>query len=491
MATTARGSVSAEGRQKRIALAYGITCHALFLAGVGSMIFAMYHGLQTGYGRLDGVVAVVVNGLLILQFPLTHSVLLTVKGRRLLNWMAPDPEAKTLQTTTYALVASIQLLLTFQLWSPSGIIWWQAQGWAWWALTALYGASWAFLGLAILNSSLKLQSGALGWLALYRGRKPRFPDMPTHGLYRIFRHPIYLAFACTLWTVPVWTPDQLALALSWTLYCVAAPKLKERRFLQFHGARYAAYRNNMPYMLPKLGGDQTGFQRNRNIYDGVATQWWSDDILWLRTLRAMVAGRLKSFDQVAQWRDAHVLDLGCAGGFMAEPLAERGAHVTGIDPAEKAIEAARHHAAKMGHDIQYDVGVGEALPYGDHSFDYVVCVDVLEHVQSVEGVLDEVKRVLKPGGTFFFDTIAKNRLAKFAAITMAEDVLGLLPAGTHDPDMFIPPEQLRQWLTERGFQVSAFEGLGPRGIDTSLTPVFGRVPTTSIIYMGHATSAKE
>ncbi|MEL6434004.1 MAG: bifunctional 2-polyprenyl-6-hydroxyphenol methylase/3-demethylubiquinol 3-O-methyltransferase UbiG, partial [Pseudomonadota bacterium] len=306
----------------------------------------------------------------------------------------------------------------------------------------------------------------------------------------IFRHLIYLAFACTLWTVPTWTPDQLSLALLWTTYCFTAPRLKEKRFLQFHGQRYETYRERMPYMLPKLFGGGAEIERNRNIYDDAADKWWSDDILWVRTLRAMVKGRLKSFDKTANWKDATVLDIGCAGGFMAEPLAERGAHVTGIDPAEKAIEAARKHATKMGHDITYDVGVGEDLPYDSASFDYVVCVDVLEHVQSVEKVLDEVKRVLKPGGTFFFDTIAKNRLAKFAAITVAEDMLGLLPAGTHDPAMFIKPQQLRDWLEERGFGVSEFEGLGPRGIDRTLTPTFGRVPTTAVIYMGNATSAQ-
>ena len=243
-------------------------------------------------------------------------------------------------------------------------------------------------------------------------------------------------------------------------------------------------------MLPKLSGGSTEIERNRNVYDNVADKWWSDDVMWLRVLRAMVKGRLKSFDEVADWTGATVLDIGCAGGFMAEPLTERGARVTGIDQP-KAIQAARDLAASQGHDIRYDVGAGEDLPYNDASFDYVVCVDVLEHVQSVEGVLDEVKRVLKPGGTFFFDTIAKNRLAKFATITVAEDVLGLLPRGTHDPEMFIDPEQLRAWLETRGFKVSKFEGLGPRGIDKSLTPTFSRVPTTAVIYMGHANTPRD
>ncbi|SFF72535.1 bifunctional 2-polyprenyl-6-hydroxyphenol methylase/3-demethylubiquinol 3-O-methyltransferase UbiG [Roseobacter denitrificans] len=187
------------------------------------------------------------------------------------------------------------------------------------------------------------------------------------------------------------------------------------------------------------------------IYDDVAAQWWSDDIRWVRTLKAMVPGRLAFFDRKIDWRDKRVLDLGCAGGFMAEALCERGAIVTGIDPAAQAIDAAREHAELDGHDIRYDVGKGETLPYADDSFDAVVCVDVLEHVEDLDLVLSEVARTLVPGGMFFFDTINRNPLARFATITMAEDILRLLPKGTHDPDMFIKPGELHAALGRAGF----------------------------------------
>ena len=98
---------------------------------------------------------------------------------------------------------------------------------------------------------MELQSGALGWLSLLADRAPRFPDMPTLGLFRFIRHPIYLAFAFTLWTVPLWTPDQLLLAVLWTTYCVAAPLLKERRLNAQFGQRFAAYRRQVPYMIPR------------------------------------------------------------------------------------------------------------------------------------------------------------------------------------------------------------------------------------------------
>ncbi len=222
------------------------------------------------------------------------------------------------------------------------------------------------------------------------------------------------------------------------------------------------------------------------IYDKVADQWWSDEIRWVRTLKNLVPGRLSWFDRQIDWQGKRVLDLGCAGGFMAEALATRGAIVTGIDPAAEAITAARAHAAQSGHAIRYDVGVGEALPYAECDFDAVVCVDVLEHVSDLPQVLAEVARVLRPGGVFLFDTINRNPLARLATITVAEDVLRLLPKGTHDPAMFITPGELRVGLSGAGLVPGRFTGLGPRGINRRGDLTFGRLPLTAILYMGIA-----
>jgi len=222
------------------------------------------------------------------------------------------------------------------------------------------------------------------------------------------------------------------------------------------------------------------------IYDSVADRWWSDDIRWVRTLKNLVPGRLSWFDRQIDWRGKAVLDLGCAGGFMAEALAQRGAQVTGIDPAAGAIDAARAHARTQGFRIGYDVGVGEALPYDDASFDAVVCVDVLEHVTDLTKVLTEVARTLRPGGLFLFDTINRNLLARLATITIAEDVLRLLPRGTHDPAKFIKPRELRSAMEGAGLVPGAVTGLGPRGINRRFDLTFGPLPLTAILYMGIA-----
>lgn len=241
------------------------------------------------------------------------------------------------------------------------------------------------------------------------------------------------------------------------------------------GVSKAIARSNCPSMRNDL-----------TIYDSVADHWWSEDVRWLRTLRNMVPARLAYFDRLTDWRDRAVLDLGCAGGFMAEAMHDRGARVTGIDPAAKAIASARAHAEQGARDIRYDIGVGEALPYEDGSFDVVVCVDVLEHVTDLGKVLDEVGRVLRPGGLFLFDTINRNALSRLVVVTIAENLLGLLPRGTHDAALFIKPAELRQALELSGFSVGPMTGLGPRGMTLKGDFVFGRLPGTAIIYMGSA-----
>lgn len=233
-----------------LALIFGVLCHSLFALAVIAMISAMYFGLSKSLGTVPWPWAIVVNAALILQFPLAHSLLLTGPGRRFVARLIPGPHGATLATTTYAIIASAQLLVLFALWTPSGIIWWRAEGATLWMITAAYGASWLLLLKASFDAGAEVQSGALGWMSLMAHIRPVFPDMPTTGLFRLIRQPIYVAFALTLWTVPVWTPDQLLLALCYTVYCLLAPKLKERRFSDQYGERFARYKAHVPYILP-------------------------------------------------------------------------------------------------------------------------------------------------------------------------------------------------------------------------------------------------
>lgn len=242
--------------QRRIALAfaYGVACHLLFALAVGAMIAAMFFGMSESLGRVPKPWSHLANLALIVQFPLVHSLLLSRRGSKLLSWTAPKDHAKTLSTTTYAIVASVQLLALFALWTPSGVIWWRAEGSAFFITCTLYAASWLLLIKASYDAGAEVQSGALGWMSLAQDKKPVFPDMPTTGLFRIIRQPIYVSFALTLWTVPVWTPDQLLLAVLLTGYCLLAPRLKEARFEKRYGERFRDYQKSVPYAVPNLKG---------------------------------------------------------------------------------------------------------------------------------------------------------------------------------------------------------------------------------------------
>ena len=234
-----------------LALCFGALCHAIFAAGVLAMIVMMFFGLSKSLGTVSWPIAALANAALIAPFPLAHSLLLTGPGGRFLACLIPGPHGQTLATTTYAIIASTQLLALFTLWTPSGIVWWQAEGAVFWIVTGAYSASWLILLKASFDAGAEVQSGALGWMSLMARIRPVFPDMPTQGLFRLIRQPIYVAFALTLWTVPIWTPDQLALAICFTSYCLLAPRLKERRFARRYGERFARYRANVPYALPR------------------------------------------------------------------------------------------------------------------------------------------------------------------------------------------------------------------------------------------------
>ncbi|MEM7462007.1 MAG: isoprenylcysteine carboxylmethyltransferase family protein [Pseudomonadota bacterium] len=234
------------------ALAIGGLCHLLFALSVLAMMAGMFHGMSKGMGSISWPWAAATNGLLILQFPLVHSWLLSGNGSRFLAKLFPGQYGSILSTTSYATIASIQLLALFVLWTPTGIVWWKAEGIAFYVLCSAYACSWLLLAKASFDAGLEVQSGALGWMSMPANIRPIFPDMPVLGLFRYVRHPIYGAFILTLWTVPTWTPDQLIIAICLTAYCLIAPLMKESRFEIRHGSRFRIYRKKVPYIFPRL-----------------------------------------------------------------------------------------------------------------------------------------------------------------------------------------------------------------------------------------------
>ena len=168
-------------------------------------------------------------------------------------------------------------------------------------------------------------------------------------------------------------------------------------------------------------------RNNLSYYDEWAPQWWQADgtVAPLNRLNPL---RFQFFDRyIADWQGLKVLDVGCGGGFTCEFLARRGASVTGVDLSAKCIEAASRHAAEVGLSIDYVCAQGEALPFEADAFDVVTCVDVLEHVADVRGAIAQIARVLKPSGTFCFDTINRTWQSKLVMIWLLENTLRQIP----------------------------------------------------------------
>ncbi|XP_022082569.1 ubiquinone biosynthesis O-methyltransferase, mitochondrial-like isoform X2 [Acanthaster planci] len=148
--------------------------------------------------------------------------------------------------------------------------------------------------------------------------------------------------------------------------------------------------------------------------------------------------------------DTFILDVGCGGGILSEPLARLGATVIGIDAASENIQVAREHAS---HDrllwkrINYICATAEELlSTNGEAFDAVIASEVLEHVSNVEGLVATCSQLTKPAGSIFFTTINKTWLSFALAIVGAEDIAGVVPSGTHDWNKFIPPQDLQRFL---------------------------------------------
>ncbi len=154
-----------------------------------------------------------------------------------------------------------------------------------------------------------------------------------------------------------------------------------------------------------------------------------------------------------------ILDLGCGGGILCEPLARLGASVVGADPSASNVAVAQHHAVRSGLSIDYRNVAAEALAAGGETFDIVLAMEVVEHVNDVGLFMELVASMVKPAGLAFVATL--NRTAKsFAlAIVGAEYILRWLPRGTHRWDKFVTPNELEIAIEQGGLRLVGETGV--------------------------------
>lgn len=145
-----------------------------------------------------------------------------------------------------------------------------------------------------------------------------------------------------------------------------------------------------------------------------------------------------------------ILDIGCGGGLLSEPMARLGADVVGADPATRNIPVARLHAEQSGLTIDYRLTTAEDLAAAGEQFDVVLNMEVVEHVPNPQSFLSACQTLLKPGGLMICSTLNRNAKSFGMAIVGAEWVMRWLPKGTHDWKKFITPDELAEFIRKAG-----------------------------------------
>jgi 2-polyprenyl-6-hydroxyphenyl methylase/3-demethylubiquinone-9 3-methyltransferase len=205
-------------------------------------------------------------------------------------------------------------------------------------------------------------------------------------------------------------------------------------------------------------------------FSAMAAEWWSPTgkfrplhkfnpvrLTYIRDKAAENFGRDPKSPRLLE--GLRVLDIGCGGGLLSEPVARMGATVVGADPSEKNIGIASTHAKASGVAVDYRAVTAEQLAEAGETFDIVLNMEVVEHVADVEFFMTTCARMVRPGGLMFVATINRTMKAAALAIFAAENILRWLPRGTHQYEKLVRPEELEKPLTANGLSITERTGV--------------------------------
>lgn len=205
-------------------------------------------------------------------------------------------------------------------------------------------------------------------------------------------------------------------------------------------------------------------------FSRIAEEWWdpAGKFAPLHRLNPVRLGYIRDRAATHWNRDAlsglpleglSLLDIGCGGGLICEPMARLGAHVTGIDAADRNIATAALHAGNQGLAIDYRQHTAEALAGEGRQYDIVLALEIVEHVADVDLFLRSCGQMVKPGGLLFLSTLNRTAKAWMLAIAGAEYVLRWLPRGTHDWKKFLKPSEVVNGLRGGGIEAQEIVGV--------------------------------
>ena len=245
--------------------------------------------------------------------------------------------------------------------------------------------------------------------------------------------------------------------------------------------------------MPKRG-ETTIDRAEVEQFSKLAAQWWDErgpmamlhkfNPVRLAYIRDQVATHFgRNPRQIGCLSGLRILDIGCGGGILSEPLARLGANVIGADPAEANIAVARKHAALTDLVIDYRAVTAEALADKNEKFDVVLAMEVVEHVADVPAFIAGLAEALAPDGLLILSTPNRTAWSKLVMIGIGEGT-GRIPRGTHHWDQFLTPEDLSTQLREAGLAV-----VDTTGLSFSLTRGFRLSDDMSLNYLVTATRA--
>jgi 2-polyprenyl-6-hydroxyphenyl methylase/3-demethylubiquinone-9 3-methyltransferase len=229
-------------------------------------------------------------------------------------------------------------------------------------------------------------------------------------------------------------------------------------------------------MAPKAQRQGTSSERGTidqaevERFSALAAEWWNPrgkmaplhkfNPVRIGYVRDQAAARFdRDPRRLDSMKDLRILDIGCGGGLLSEPLARLGASMVGVDPSETNIAVATEHATQSGLAIDYRCGTAEALAAAGEQFDVVLAMEVVEHVADVPLFIQSCADMVKPGGLMIAATLNRTLKSFALAIVGAEYILRWLPVGTHRWDKFVTPNELEIAMEQGGLHVTAEQGV--------------------------------
>ena len=203
-------------------------------------------------------------------------------------------------------------------------------------------------------------------------------------------------------------------------------------------------------------------------FSKIAAEWWNPDgkfkplhkfnPIRINYIKKNIIENFKLKNKIKPLSGISVLDIGCGGGLLSEPMSRMGANVTGIDASEKNIKVAKLHSKKNKLKINYLCSSPERLKV-KKKYDVILNMEIVEHVEDLDFFLKSCSKLLKKNGLMFVATINKTLKSYIFAIVGAEYVLRWLPIGTHEWEKFVKPKDLREILTKYNLSLNKLDGM--------------------------------